>query len=162
MKTKTKQTKPAATSRIAAAEMAALLSRSEERLRQLVRAGTLPAPSAGRYEPVGTLAAWVKHLDERLAERVDGGKARIANARAALLENRLAVELGRFIPEEEVRRDITRGFGQLKAQLLVLPNRLGQVLALETDPITVEEKIRAEIFAVLDLMSRDRWAAKTS
>lgn len=148
------KTKSTEKGRVSAAEMAGLIRRSEERLRQLVRQGVLPAPVRGRYAPVATLAAWAQHLDARLAERQDGGKARMAAARAALLEHRLEVERRHFLPLEEVRRDITRGFTELKSQLLTIPRRLAQPLAMETDAVIVEERMEKEILAVLEHASR--------
>ena len=139
--------------RVTAPEMAGLLDRSEERLRQLVRAGTLPSPVRGKYAPVSTLSAWAKYLEARLGEKHDGGKARISAARASLLEFRLERERGFYIHQDEVRRDCTRVFGELKSQLCTIPRRLASSLAMETDVVAVEEKIQAEIFGVLAAVS---------
>jgi hypothetical protein len=56
-----------------------------------------------------------------------------------------------------VRLDVTRGFTELKTQLLVIPRRVAQPLSMESDPVAVEERIQAEIESVLETMSRDQW-----
>lgn len=134
------------------AEFGKLVNRTRERIGQLVREGKLPALPSGRLDLTAAMPAFVGYLDERMAARSTTDE-RIKAARAEKLELANEATKRDLIPAEEVRREVTRAFQELKGQLLIIPRRLGQPLALETDAVTVEEKINAEIVSVLESRS---------
>jgi hypothetical protein len=131
------------------AEFGKLVKRSRERIGQLVREDRLPVSASGRLDLAVALPAFVALLDERLAAKT-GSDERIKAARAEKLELANEATKRDLIPADEVRREVTRAFQELKTQLLIIPRRLGQPLALETDAVAVEEKIHSEIVSALE------------
>lgn len=138
-------------STVSASEFGRLVNRSRTRIGQLIRSGVLPHHE-GRLVIVEAIPRFVEHLDS--LAKPSKGRERIEAARAEKLELENAALKRDLLPAEEVRRDVTRGFTELKSQLLTIPRRLAQPLAMETDAVIVEERMEKEILAVLELASR--------
>lgn len=90
--------------------------------------------------PLDDIAAW---KDGRSAARLVTGdetknqaQARVASARAAMLELELAEKQGRLIDAEEVARRWVRLTHEARAQLAQLPTRIAKSLPNDVDPAT--------------------------
>lgn len=145
---------PATPATVSASEFGRLVNRSRTRIGQLTRSGVLPHHE-GRLVIAEAVPRFVEHLDS--LQKPNKGRERIEAARAEKLELENASTRRDMIPVEEMRRDVTRGFTALKTQLLIIPRRLGQPLAMVTDAVEVEERIQKEIISVLETMHRGNW-----
>lgn len=137
---------------IHADKLCSLTGLTDRRHRQLAKAGYFPPPKRSEYQLAATIKGMFLFYREQAAKKTDSDE-RIKTARADKLEIQNAALRRDLIPAEEVRRDVTRAFTELKTQLLVIPRRLGQPLAMVTDAVEVEERIQKEIVSVLDAAS---------
>lgn len=137
---------------ISAEKLCALTGLTDRRHRQLAKSGYFPSPVMSEYQLAPTIKGMFQYYREQKDKKTNTDE-RIKKARAEKLE--LANEATRkeMIPAEEVRREVTRAFYELKTQLLVIPRRVGEPLAFITDPIQIEERITAEVISVLESMS---------
>ena len=142
---------PATPATVSASEFGRLVNRSRTRVGQLIRSGVLPHRE-GRLVIAEAVPRFVEHLDS--LAKPSKGRERIEIARAEKLELENSATKRDLIPAEEVRRDVTRGFTELKSQLLVIPRQLEMACGRE-----VAERVEKEVLAVLDLMSSGQWAA---
>lgn len=138
---------------IHADKLCALTGLTDRRHRQLAKAGYFPPPAMSEYQLAPTIKGMFQYYREQKAKQ-KSSKERIDKARAEKLEIGNETLKRELLPAEEVRRDVTRAFVELKTQLLVIPRRVGQELALESDPVAVEERVNAELVSVLDSASR--------
>ena len=146
---------------IAEDKLCALTSLTGRRLRQLAKSGYFPPPKRGEYQLSATIKGMFTFYRE-LGQKKTRTDEDIKGERLRKLKIANDASTRDLIPAEEVRRDVTRGFTELKTQLLVIPRRLGQPLSMVTDAIEIEERIQKEIFGVLEVMSRNEWIkAKT-
>ncbi len=136
-------------------EVAAALGLTPSAVRKMADEGHFKKPVRGRLDTLDVLRGWAARAREQLAAKTNSDE-RIKRARAEKLE--LANEATRrdMIPAEEVRRDVTRGFTELKTQLLVIPRQLEMACGRE-----VSERVEREVLAVLDLMARNEWVKPT-
>lgn len=138
------------------AAVANALGVTESAVRKAAEDGHFAKPVRGRLDVLDVLRGWAARERARLAEKTNAD-ARIKSARAERLELGNEALKRDLIPAEEVRRDVTRGFTELKTQLMVIPRRLGQPLAMVTDAVECEERIEKEIVAALDSMHGGEW-----
>ena len=136
--------------------VAKALAVTESAVRKAADEGHFAKPVKGKFNVLDVLRGWALRERNRLLEKTNAD-ARIKSARAEKLELGNDALKRDLIPAEEVRRDVTRGFTELKTQLLVIPRRLGQPLAMVTDPVECEERIQKEIVGALETMSRNEW-----
>jgi hypothetical protein len=137
---------------ITAEKLCALTGLTDRRHRQLAKAGYFPPPVMSEYQLAPTIKGMFQFYREQ-KDKQKGSDERIKKARAEKLELANEATKKDLIPAEEVRREVTRAFQELKGQLLIIPRRLGQPLALETDPVSIEEKIHKELVSVLEARS---------
>ena len=141
---------------LTADKLCALTGLSDRRHRQLAKAGYFPPPKRGEYQLSATIKGMFSYYRE-LGQKKTQTDEEIKGERLRKLKIANDASLRDLIPAEEVRLDVTRGFTELKTQLLVIPRRVAQPLSMESDPVAVEERIQAEIESVLETMSRDQW-----
>lgn len=146
---------------INADKLCALTGLTDRRHRQLAKAGYFPPPKMSEYQLTPTIKGMFQFYREQKAKQRDSDE-RIKSARAEKLEIGNCALKRELIPADEVRRDVTRSFTELKTQLLIIPRRLGQPLAMVTDAVEVEERIQKELISVLETMSRGEWIEKTN
>ncbi|NBU11158.1 MAG: hypothetical protein EBS84_19425 [Proteobacteria bacterium] len=139
--------------KVSAAEFGELVNRTRGHITKLSADGTLPPLVDGQIPLREAVTKWTTYLDARLESKSNADE-RIKKARAEKLEIGNEVLRRDLLPAEEVRRDIMRGFGELKSQLLTIPRRVSQSLAIATDPVTIEESLNKEIVGVLEATSR--------
>jgi hypothetical protein len=146
---------------LSAEKLCALTGLSDRRHRQLAKAGYFPPPKQSEYQLAPTIKGMFQYYRE-LGQRKTQTDEQIKGERLRKLKIANDASLRDLIPADEVRRDVTRGFTELKTQLLVIPRRLGQPLAMVTDPVECEERIQKEIVTALETMNRNDWLKKKS
>lgn len=130
-------------------QFAGLIGVSRERVQQMIRRGTLGPTAEDKIDLEIVLPIYCEYLKSK-SPKSKSNDERIKAARAEKLELANEATKRDLIPADEVRREVTRGFQELKTQLLIIPRRLGQPLALETDAVAIEEKIHGEIVSALE------------
>lgn len=136
---------------IHADKLCALTGLSDRRHRQLAKAGYFPPPKLSEYQLAPTIKGmfqYYRELSQRKTETDESIKGERLR-KLKLVNDAYARDL---IPADEVRRDVTRGFTELKSQLLVIPRQLEMACGRE-----VAERVEKEVLAVLDLMARNEW-----
>jgi hypothetical protein len=144
---------------IHADKLCALTGLTDRRHRQLAKAGYFPPPKLSEYQLSPTIKGMFQFYREQGQKKTHTDED-IKGERLRKLKIANDASLRDLIPAEEVRRDITRGFTELKTQLLIIPRRLGQPLAMVTDSVEVEERIQAEIVSTLETFHAGEWTAK--
>lgn len=137
-------------------KLCALTGLTDRRHRQIAAEGFFPSPVKGEYQLSATIKGMFQFYRDQ-SKRKTQTDEEIKGERLRKLKIANDASLRDLIPAEEVRLDVTRGFTELKTQLLVIPRRVAQPLSMESDPVAVEERIQAEIESVLETMSRDQW-----
>ena len=132
-------------------EVARALGVTESAVRKAAEEGHFKKPVRGKMDVLDVLRGWAARERERLAAKSNSDE-RIKRARAEKLELQNEATRREMIPADEVRRDVTRGFTELKSQLLVIPRQLEMACGRE-----VAERVEKEVVAVLDLMARNEW-----
>lgn len=79
-------------------------------------------------------------------------RAEAERLRAESLAIDVAKKRGELVDRADLERRLFAAGRQLRDRLLAIPRRLAPVLALEGDPVRVEEEIRREIAAALGTM----------
>jgi hypothetical protein len=137
-------------------KLCALTGMTDRRHRQIAAEGFFPSPVKGEYQLSATIKGMFQYYRDQ-SKRKTQTDEEIKGERLRKLKIANDASLRDLIPAEEVRLDVTRGFTELKTQLLVIPRRVAQPLSMESDPVAVEERIQAEIESVLETMSRNEW-----
>lgn len=135
-------------------EVADALGVTSSALRKMAEEGHFKKPARGRMDVLDVLRGWAARARAQLAEKTNSDE-RIKRARAEKLELSNDATRRNMIPADEVRRDVTRGFTELKSQLLVIPRQIEMACGRE-----VAERVEKEVLAVLDLMARNEWMKK--
>lgn len=86
-------------------------------------------------------------------------EALTARAERLMVEHRLKVAEEKVLPLEEVKRDGTRFVMELKRKAFAMPKRLAQVFALDTDAVTIEQKLKEELTEVFADVSKNPWTS---
>lgn len=137
-----------------ATELGAALCLSTQRINQLVKEGTLPAPIDGRYLPRDAMAAYVRHLKQREAGRSQAGEAttkmQLENQMRRIKLQRIAGEL---VPVDQVQKDWFACGRRVRDGLLNLPSRLSGVFAAESNQEKIFAFFTKEIHVVLTELS---------
>lgn len=136
---------------IHADKLCALTGLSDRRHRQLAKAGYFPPPKQSEYQLAPTIKGMFQYYRE-LGQRKTETDEHIKGERLRKLKLANDAYARDMIPADEVRRDVTRGFTELKSQLLVIPRQLEMACGRE-----VAERVEKEVIAVLDLMARNEW-----
>ena len=137
---------------IAEDKLCALTSLTGRRLRQLAKSGYFPPPKRGEYQLSATIKGMFTFYRE-LGQKKTRTDEDIKGERLRKLKIANDASTRDLIPADEIRRDFTRVFTELKIQLLTIPRRVAPSLAMESDTIAVEERIQKELFSVLDSVS---------
>lgn len=109
--------------------MASMLGISAQRLRELVRRGTIPAAGRGRFDPFAVVPLYVASLREAAAGRGAEGdalslsdeRARLAQAQRLKLEREAAQAEGQLLDAAEVRDAWARHIVAAKTRILSIP-----------------------------------------
>jgi hypothetical protein len=88
-------------------------------------------------------------------------EALTARAKRLMVEHDLKKAEEKVLPLEEVKRDGTRFVMELKRKAFAMPKRLAQIFALETDAVTIEQKMKEELTEVFADVSKNPWTSLT-
>ncbi len=78
-------------------------------------------------------------------------------AERMLKEHELELRQRSVIPSVEVKRSVTQAVFGFKRKLLAIPKRVSQILAAESDAISIEERLNEEIYDAMESLSRGEW-----
>lgn len=133
-------------------QLAALLMLTPRRVQQLAQAGVIPKTGRDAYPLVPAIQGYLKWLDDegRRSAQADAA-ARVANARAAVIENKIAEKMRGLVPVEEVRGVIASLIRVVRTELDKVPEKV---------PSVVRERTRIEISRSMDVIAKA--AAKAS
>ena len=132
-----------------------LLDLSERRVQQLSRAGVIPKAARGRYELIGSVRGYIRHLrDINIKSEtgtVDYGteRARLVKAKADLAEMEASQMRGDLLLAPDVTAAWTEIVALMRAQLLALPDKIAPVVHETTSIAEARDVIRRAIHDVL-------------
>lgn len=110
---------------ITTSQAARLLMISDERVRQLTKAGFVPRAARGRYNLVALVQGYIRFLkdDERRSSK-SAADSRVRDARAAEIERRMAREDRKIIALDEAMAAFDHATGLYLQSLSGLPARM--------------------------------------
>ncbi len=132
-----------------------LLDISERRVQQLSRAGVIPKAARGRYELIGSVRGYIRHLRE---VNIKGGKgsadygterARLVKAKADLAEMEASQMRGDLLFAPDVTAAWTEIVALMRARLLVLPDKIAPVVHETTSINQAKDVIKKAVYEVL-------------
>ncbi len=132
-----------------------LLDISERRGQQLSRAGVIPKAARGRYELIGSVRGYIRHLRE---VNIKGGKgsadygterARLVKAKADLAEMEASQMRGDLLFAPDVTAAWTEIVALMRARLLVLPDKIAPVVHETTSINQAKDVIKKAVYEVL-------------
>ena len=132
-----------------------LLDLSERRVQQLSRAGVIPKAARGRYELIGSVRGYIRHLrDINIKSEtgtVDYGieRARLVKAKADLAEMEASQMRGDLLPAPDVTAAWTEIVALMRARLLVLPDKIAPVVHETTSLNQTRDVIKKAVYEVL-------------
>ena len=142
--------------------LARLFELSPRRIQQLADDGIIPRVERGRYELVGAVRGYVKHLREKAfggdlgPDTYGTQRARLTKARADMAEmerQQLAAEL---IPADDVEAAWSAVTLALRARLLSIPTKAVPRLLAAKDAVQISEVLRDQISEALDELANLR------
>jgi hypothetical protein len=105
-------------------QAALLLMISAERVRQLVKAGSIPKPAKGRVPLVGAVQGYIRFLkDEDRRSTKTASASRVQDARAQEIELRTAERKRELIPIEEATAALDFVVAKVRGEMTGLPIR---------------------------------------
>ncbi|MBO6522125.1 terminase small subunit, Nu1 [Thalassospira sp.] len=135
--------------------ISSLLDISERRVQQLSKAGVIPKAARGRYELIGSVRGYIRHLrDLNLkgeAGNADYGteRARLVKAKADLAEMEASQMRGDLLSAPDVKVAWTEIVALMRARLLVLPDKIAPVVHETTNLNQARDVIKKAIHEVL-------------
>lgn len=135
--------------------ISSLLDISERRVQQLSKAGVIPKAARGRYELIGSVRGYIRHLrDLNLkgeAGNADYGteRARLVKAKADLAEMEASQMRGELLSAPDVKVAWTEIVALMRARLLVLPDKIAPVVHETTNLNQARDVIKKAIHEVL-------------
>lgn len=114
-----------------ATAMAGLLGIDRALVGRMAQEGILPRGADGRFEPLATMSAYIKHLRARAKERSQSAAHSILQeARAEEIKLRTAERLNQLLPVEVVEGFVDFWLGPIKSELAGIPARVTRDVAL--------------------------------
>lgn len=132
-----------------------LLDLSERRVQQLSRAGVIPKAARGRYELIGSVRGYIRHLRDLNLKGETGNadygteRARLVKAKADLAEMEASRMRGDLLPAPDVKSAWTEIVALMRARLLVLPDKIAPVVHETTSLNQARDVIKKAIYEVL-------------
>lgn len=148
---------------VSAHELGEFLGKAERTVRDWVKRGILPRSSGGKFDVKACTSAAIAHF-ERLAARTsstaeeaanspaarkDAADCRLAEAKAAQEELRLAEMQGKLVPTDQVREQGGRMVAAFRQRLLSLPTTLAAQVREAKDTAAAEKILRRGIYEAL-------------
>lgn len=138
--------------------IAKLLMMTPRRVQQLTADGVIPKTDRGRYEVVGAVQGYIKYLQDRA---ITGGgdidyaseKSRLTRAQADLAEIDVARARGDVIGAEQLTRNLTNLFTEIRTNLRNVPGRVASSVLGLTNERELKKILLAEIDQALTSLS---------
>lgn len=137
------------------AVIASLLDISERRVQQLSRAGVIPKAARGRYELIGSVRGYIRHLRDLNIKGESGTadygteRARLVKAKADLAEMEASQMRGDLLPAPDVTAAWTEIVALIRARLLVLPDKIAPVVHETTSLNQARDVIKKAVYEIL-------------
>jgi hypothetical protein len=139
-------------------ELARILKTSRQVLNSWRKLPGFPGPGSDGSYIVADCIRW-KRENKPVADDDSGvsKKDQLLAVKISLLELELFKRRRELIPSVEVKRSVTQAVFGFKRKLLAIPKRVSQILAAESDAISIEERLNEEIYDALESLSRGEW-----
>ncbi len=135
--------------------IASLLDISERRVQQLSRAGVIPKAARGRYELIGSVRGYIRHLRDLNIKGESGTadygteRARLVKAKADLAEMEASQMRGDLLPAPDVTAAWTEIVALMRSRLLVLPDKIAPVVHETTSLNQARDVIKKAVYEIL-------------
>jgi len=135
--------------------IASLLDISERRVQQLSRAGVIPKAARGRYELIGSVRGYIRHLRDRNIKGESGTadygteRARLVKAKADLAEMEASQMRGDLLPAPDVTAAWIEIVALIRARLLVLPDKIAPVVHETTSLNQARDVLKKAVHEIL-------------
>lgn len=132
-----------------------LLDISERRVQQLSKAGVIPKAARGRYELIGSVRGYIRHLrDLNIKDGIDAAdygveRARLVKAKADLAEMEASQMRGDLLPAADVTVAWTEIVALMRSRLLALPDKIAPVVHETTSIAQAKDVIKKAIYEIL-------------
>lgn len=142
--------------KVGTSELAAIIGKSPQWVRQLTREGVLYQVARGKYKLGESIQAYYEH---KAGEGPDNNlnynreKALLTKAKRKLEENKLRVLEGKMHRAEDVETVMTEMLSNFRGQLLAIPSRLAPKIAGVKDVHIVSSLIKHDIYTALNELS---------
>lgn len=138
--------------------IAKLLMLSERRVQQLTADGVIPRAERGRYEIAPAVQGYIKYLQDRAITGngdIDYAteKSRLTKAQADLAEIEVARSRGDVVGAEQLTRNLTNLFTEIRTNMRNIPGRVSSSLLGLTDERKLKTVLLAEIDQALTSLS---------
>lgn len=138
--------------------IAKLLMLSERRVQQLTADGVIPRAERGRYEIAPAVQGYIKYLQDRAITGngdIDYAteKSRLTKAQADLAEIEVARSRGDVVGAEQLTRNLTNLFTEIRTNMRNIPGRVSSSLLGLTDERKMKTVLLAEIDQALTSLS---------
>jgi phage terminase Nu1 subunit (DNA packaging protein) len=134
--------------------IARLFMITERRVQQLTKEKILPQIARGQYDPVPTIQAFIRYLNERIKNGDDADlqkeRALLTKAQRETAELELAVMRGELHKGDDVMRVWTENVTNCRSRLLAIPTKVAPVLAETGDAQNIQEILKDAIYEALD------------
>lgn len=117
--------------------------------------------------PQGSQRAWVFDtvavlrwmIGDDLDEQMKQARLRLRQAKAGLKWREYGRRLGYLFDIEDMASQFGVGASNLKSRMMAMPQRLAQIVAVESDPAIVERLLQQEVDDALDQLNKE-WKAR--
>jgi len=135
--------------KIGADPLEQLTGLSDMRHRQIAKQGFFPIPMDGKYQFAETIRGMFKYYQEMDQRRGAIKDVKLEREKEKLRAEKVAADRAEEIVVDRAtgKQVVTRAFTALKFQVLTIPKKLSQRLALEADPVNVEAILTKEVRA---------------
>lgn len=138
--------------------IAKLLMLSPRRVQQLTADGVIPRAERGRYEIAPAVQGYIKYLQDRAITGngdIDYAteKSRLTKAQADLAEIEVARSRGDVVGAEQLTRNLTNLFTEIRTNMRNIPGRVSSSLLGLTDERKLKTVLLAEIDQALTSLS---------
>nr|DAV41215.1 MAG TPA: DNA packaging protein [Caudoviricetes sp.] len=138
--------------------IAKLLMMTPRRVQQLTADGVIPRTERGRYEIAPAVQGYIKYLQDRAITGngdIDyaSEKSRLTRAQADLAEIEVARARGDVVGADQLTRNLTNLFAEIRTNLRNVPGRVSSSLLGLTDERKLKTLLLAEIDQALTALS---------
>jgi phage terminase Nu1 subunit (DNA packaging protein) len=142
---------------VSSAKLGKLLGISFQRVYQQVKAGNLPEPVDGRWDPYIAVPHYVKQLREKVAGKTDTSlteeRKRLTTLQADKTEHELAILKGEHIHTDIIGDYLERVFVALRQRILSIPTKAATLVMGQKSLAGVRDAIEEQLHEALSELS---------